>query len=641
MQDVQIPDFEIRKASDVFAQWPVRERKSSFGVVPYGYVTDPDDPHRLLPVEAMVVLIEQALDSLDRGSSLRETAFWLSEKTGVSVSHVGLSKIWTRLRGDRESLRKQKNEKIVEAARPKNKEEKKLKTLAIKQGAEKRRITAAMKRLQKLQEAREEVKPSEVYVPSFLTMEDLPEHIEEQEVAFKPNEGPQTEFLAADEQEVLYGGAAGGGKSFALLADFLRHADNPSSRGLLLRRTNDELRELKDKSQHLYKSIYGDKAKWHEQKSEWTFPSGAKLWITYLERDQDVLRYQGQSFTWIAFDELTQYPTPYPWDYLRTRLRSTDPTVPLYQRGTTNPGGPGHGWVKRYFIDPEVPMKPFIPKNADDQLLVYPKGHEKEGQPLFLRRFIPAKLSDNPYLYEDGQYEANLLSQSENQQRQLLDGDWTVAEGAAFPEFRTHIHTIEPFDIPRDWRRFRSCDFGYSSYSAVHWFAIDPQFDTLYVYRELYLSKHTGADLAEKIKIAELEDSVSYGVLDSSCWHQRGQTGPTIAEEMIQRGVRWRPADRGPQSRVNGRQRLHQLMKLDPLGKPGIIFFNTCRQIIADLPVIPTDPDGGDDIDVRYTSDHAYDSVRYGIMSRPVAHSPFGISSYGNSPVMADSAFGY
>ena len=100
-------------------------------------------------------------------------------------------------------------------------------------------------------------------------------------------------------------------------------------------------------------------------------------------------------------------------------------------------------------------------------------------------------------------------------------------------EFRVTHHNVGLFDIPRDWKRFRSCDYGYSSYSAVHWFAINPNFETLYVYRELYVSKHTGRDLAKAVIQAEINNRVPYGILDSSCWHNRGQIGPSIAEEMI------------------------------------------------------------------------------------------------------------
>ena len=118
---------------------------------------------------------------------------------------------------------------------------------------------------------------------------------------------------------------------------------------LILRRTNDELREIIHKSQEIYPQAYPG-AKWMEKKSQWTFPSGARIWMTYLEQEKDVLRYQGQAFTYIGFDELTQYPTPYAWDYLRSRLRTADPSLPVYMRGTTNPGGPGHNWVKKMFM---------------------------------------------------------------------------------------------------------------------------------------------------------------------------------------------------------------------------------------------------------------------------------------------------
>lgn len=649
LDHVRTPDFEIIKESDIRARWPERSRTSGFGVVPYGYETKGGDPKSLVPNMELVILVEQALDQLDRGSSLREVALWLSTKSGKSISHAGLSKIWHRLRGQEDGPRKQKYEKIVKAHQPKTKEEKRIKITNLKRAAEKRRITAAHKRIQKLNESQAQDAPPMTF--DYVELETLDEEITEDQIAFKPNPGPQTEFLAAPEQEVLYGGAAGGGKSYALLADFLRQADNPNHVGLLLRRTNDELRELIANSLKMFLAVY-PKARWSQQKSEWTFPSGARLWITYLEKDSDVLRYQGQSFTWIAFDELTQYPTPYPWDYLRTRLRSADPNIELTQRGTTNPGGPGHGWVKRYFVDPAVENTPFIPQDTDGKDIVFEayhrdviEGRRKVGEPMFLRRFIPAKLKDNPYLYNDGRYENNLLSQGENARRQLLEGDWAVAEGAAFPEFRKHIHTCDPFDIPSTWRRFRSCDYGYSSYSAVHWYAIDPSYDTLYVYRELYVTRKTGIELAPLILQQEYRENIAYGVLDSNCWHTRGNTGPTIAEEIIRSGCRFRPAEKGAGSRINGRQRLHNLLRVNDIGKPGIIFFNNCRQIIADLPVIPTDPDGGDDIDVRYTSDHAYDSIRYGIQSRPQSQSPFG-DNYAMTPSAgggsySDNRFGY
>ena len=424
----------------------------------------------------------------------------------------------------------------------------------------------------------------------------------------------------------------------------MRYFHNPNFNGLILRRTNDELRELIWKSQELYPKAFPG-AKWAEKKSQWTLPSGAKLWLTYLEREDDVRRYQGLAFSYIAFDELTQHPTPFAWDYMRSRLRTTDPDLPIFMRATTNPGGAGHGWVKRMFIDPAPANQAFVATDLDSgKPLEYPEGHAKAGQPLFKRKFIPASLIDNPYLMEGGQYEANLLSLPENQRRQLLEGDWAVADGAAFPEFRQSVHVVEPFEIPHNWVRFRSADYGYSSWSAVHWYAIDPAYETLVVYRELYVSKHTGKDLGRAVMDAEIGDAIKFGILDSSCWHNRGQIGPSIAEEMITMGCRWRPSDRTAGARVAGKNQLHERLKVDEVTEqPGIVFFNTCRQIIADLPVIPSCPKGSDDIDQRYASDHTYDSLRYGLMSRPRSLSPFdmgrGVPQKTYKP--SDSTFGY
>ena len=621
--------------------WPNKSRANKTAKIPYAYKASEDDPLVLVPDEDKAVFVEEALDYLEQGHSSRKAAAWLKTKTGDKVSHQGIIVIWKGLRGkgtENPSKVLADREKANRKARPKTYADKQLAAAKRKQTDAKRRLTLARKGLENLQ-------PKEESVSGSLDFSVVQAKQQEQEVVFAPNEGPQTEFLAAGEREVLYGGAAGGGKSFGLLADPMRYFSNPNFNGLILRRTNDELRELIWKSQELYPRAFKG-AKWAEKKSQWTFPSGAKLWLTYLERDQDVLRYQGQAFSYVAFDELTQYPTPFAWNYMRSRLRTTDSTLPIYLRATTNPGGIGHGWVKRTFIDPAPANTKFVAKDIDTgKDLVYPEGHEKEGQPLFYRRFIPARLSDNPYLMEGGQYEANLLSLPETQRRQLLEGDWAVADGAAFPEFRQIDHVIEPYDIPSDWVRFRSCDYGYASFSAVHWFAIDPSYGTLICYRELYLTKHTGRALARAVLEAEGAERMQYGVLDSSAWHNRGQLGPSIAEEMITQGCRWRPSDRTNGARIAGKNQIHEVLKVDEAtGLAGLQIFNTCRQVIADLPIIPSDPKGGDDIDPRTSQQrHSYDSLRYAVMSRPKAFSPFdmgmGVPQQVYRP--ADATFGY
>ena len=512
----------------------------------------------------------------------------------------------------------------------------KLKAYASGQTMRKRQ-SPKRKPLKKKEQAQEpQVKIEEV---SHET-ESIEEHAN---VLFKPNEGPQTDFLAASEREVLYGGSAGGGKSYAMLADPLRYMGHPSFSGLLLRHTTEELRELIFKSQELYPKIWKG-IKWSERKMQWTAPSGARLWMSYLDRDEDVLRYQGLAFSWIGFDELTQWATPYAWNYMRSRLRSTAPDLPIFMRATTNPGGRGHAWVKKMFIDPSAYGKAFDATNIETgEVLRYPSGHSKAGKALFKRKFIPARLSDNPFLSKSGDYEAMLLSLPEQQRRQLLEGDWDIKEGAAFTEFNRDLHVVEPFNIPSNWVKFRACDYGYGSYTGVIWFAVSPS-EQLVVYRELYVSKVLATDLADMILEMEAGDgNIRYGVLDSSLWHKRGDTGPSLAEQMIMKGCRWRPSDRSKGSRVSGKNEIHRRLQVDEFTEePRLVFFNTCTNMVAQLPALPIDKKNPEDIDTT-SEDHLYDALRYGITSRP-RFSVFGYDPYGKPSVgmrVADSTFGY
>ena len=434
------------------------------------------------------------------------------------------------------------------------------------------------------------------------------------EVVFQANPGPQEEFLSAGERDVLYGGAAGGGKSFALLADPLRYCHNPNHRGLLLRRTLDELTELIDKSRQLYTKAFPG-AKFRESKSTWHFPSGATIWFTYLDRDKDVTRFQGQAFNWIGIDEITQYPTPYVWDYLRSRLRATDPELQssLYMRCTANPGGVGGWWVKKMYIDSRTENVAFPAYDIDTMKpFTWPNGHEKAGQPLFYRKFVPARLTDNPHLMADGQYEAMLRSLPEVERKRLLEGDWDVAEGAAFPEFSRARHVVEHFELPTNWPRIRAADYGYSSPSAVLWGAIDWD-NNIWIYRELYAKHLTAEDLAGKILEAEeLDPLPHYTVLDASCWNKTGM-GPSIAETMMRCGVRWTPSDR---NRIQGKMEIHRRMADDPYtNEPRLRIFSSCQHTIKQLAGIPLSKTNSEDVDTK-AEDHAYDALRYMLMTR-------------------------
>ena len=431
------------------------------------------------------------------------------------------------------------------------------------------------------------------------------DHIKEQDVIFKPNTGPQTQFLAASEREVFYGGARGGGKSYAMLVDPLRYCHRATHRALLIRRTMPELRDLINHSQRLYSRAFPG-AKWREQEKEWRFPSGAKIEFGYAENMTDVLRYQGQSYTWIGIDELPQYPTPDIYNFLRSSLRSVDPEIPVFMRATGNPGNVGSQWVREMFVNPSTPNKKF------DVKISTPVGVRKIS-----RRFIPAKLQDNPYLMQTDDYYIMLASLPETQKRQFLDGDWDAFDDSAFPEFKKQTHVVESFEIPKGWYRFRAADWGYSCPACCLWFAIDYD-NNIWIYRELYVTKNTADQFARKVLELEHGEYINYGVLDSSTWAKRGDVGPSIAETMIQNGCRWRPSDRSPKSRINGKLEVHKRFTLNPDTKePGLMILSNCRNLIRTLSTLPVDSNNPEDVDTK-AEDHAYDALRYGCMSRPL-----------------------
>ena len=431
----------------------------------------------------------------------------------------------------------------------------------------------------------------------------IQEHINQQDVIFKPNKGPQTQFLAASEREVFYGGARGGGKSYAMLVDPLRYCSKAQHRALLIRRTMPELRDLIQKSQLLYSKAFPG-AKWREQEKEWRFPSGAKIEFGYAENMTDVLRYQGQSYTWIGIDELPQYPSPDIYNFLRSSLRSVDPEIPVYLRATGNPGNIGSQWVREMFVEPAEPNSAF---NVG---IDTPKGTK-----YITRRFIPAKLQDNPYLMQTDDYYIMLASLPEVQRKQFLDGDWDAYEDSAFPEFNKITHVVEPFEIPRGWYKFRAADWGYSSPACVLWFAVDYD-NNIWIYRELYTKKVTADYFARQVLTLEKGEYIHYGVLDASTWAKRGDVGPSIAETMIQQGCRWRPSDRSPKSRINGKLEVHKRLRVNDDKIPGIRIFKTCKNLIRTLGILPTDDNNPEDVDTK-AEDHAYDALRYGCMSRP------------------------
>ena len=617
-------------------KFPKTKKKSS-GSIPFGYELT-EDGKQLQAVPKQIKMLRDAVDGVITGriASLREAREIINNASeDAKVSHQTISKYVKQEKIDRGLLdpnapkRQYNYHSEVKAKisaqrslREKKKREKKLQ-------AQLSNLKTSLKKQENLQTKLDEPADASTKEGKIVDADDLdllPDNVREEikakEVIFEPNEGPQTDFLAAPETDVLYGGAAGGGKSYAMLVDPLRFAHRAAHRALILRRSMPELRELIDKSRELYPKAFPG-CRFREVEKIWTFPSGAKLEFGFLERDADVYRYQGQAYSWIGFDEITHLATEFSWNYLSSRLRTTDPEIQPYMRCTANPGGAGAHWVKKRYVHPSEPNESFT------------------GNDGLTRKFIPARLDDNPYLSKDGRYEQMLKALPDVQRKQLLEGDWDITEGAAFTEFDTEIHVIPPFEIPIGWERVKGIDYGYASESSCIWGCVDPTDGTLIIYRELYRKGLTGEDLAVMITNMELEDPFSVqGVLDTAAWNRTGTTGPTVGETLQRAGHKLRRADK---NRIQGKIQIHEYLRVQPSGRPKIQIFTSCPNLIRELQSIPLDKSNPEDVDT-HAPDHAYDALRYLIMSRPKVNDIFNQFRHmrmeqAYTPV--DSEFGY
>jgi hypothetical protein len=454
-----------------------------------------------------------------------------------------------------------------------------------------------------------------------------------------PQPGPQSEAMYATWcNELFYGGAAGGGKSDYLLGDFLRDVPTYGEawQGVLFRRTYPELEELIGRAHDLYPQTG---AEWNEQKKTYTWRNGAHLRFRYLEQERDRQRYIGHAYTWIGWDELTQWATDRAYRYLRGRLRSAKGEVATKRiRAAANPGGPGHHWVKSYFVNPA------------------PGGYEviDDATTGMSRMFVPARLTDNIILTQaDPGYAARLRGLgSEALVKAWLMGDWDIVEGAFFDCWSTRM-VVPPAELPEDWLRFRSADWGSASPFSIGWWAVvqddweHPRTKqvlprgALVRYREWYGSKDPAEDGSRGLKLMadqvgkgivsreKGDPKLAYGVLDPSTFKQDG--GPPVAEvinmELINtKLVPFREADntrvpkRGAMSGWD-QMRARMVGKLDgrgePRGKPMVYCFSTCVASIRTIPVLQHDATNPEDLDNSGAEDHAADEWRYACSSRP------------------------
>lgn len=432
----------------------------------------------------------------------------------------------------------------------------------------------------------------------------------------------QWEFLRRPEYEVLYGGAAGGGKSDALVIEALRQIHIPHYRGLIVRKTYPECAVLIDKTMDYYSRACPG-ARYNDSKHVWTFPSGAKIYFGSLQYSKDKIKYQGQNYDFIGVDELTHF-TYEEYSYLKSRNRPNGRGTRIYIRCTCNPGGIGHAWVKERFITGRQPLKTYT-----ETITVEGRSYERT------RTFVPATVFDNQALLDnDPDYVATLGSLPEDDKRALLYGDWDSFSGQVFGEFRNNsegyesrrwTHVIKPFDIPAHWRRYRSFDFGYSKPFSVGWWAVDTE-GRAYRYRELYgctSEPDTGVkwepnQIAQRIR--EIEDEFErgntiIGVADPAIWDVRYGAEASPAQVMERHRIYF---DKGDNSRLAGKMQLHYRLAFDTEGYPMLYVFDTCKDFIRTVPALVYDESRVEDIDSR-GEDHIYDETRYFLMTNPVA----------------------
>ncbi len=433
------------------------------------------------------------------------------------------------------------------------------------------------------------------------------------------------------EKEALYGGAAGGGKSDALVMEALRQVDVPHYRALILRKTFPQLRDLIDKTRRYYPAAYPS-ARYNGTSHTWVFPSGAQIIFGSLQHSADKYNYQGQAYDLICFDELTQFAYD-EYMYLISRNRPNGAGTRCYIRSTANPGGVGHGWVKERFVSAGAPGKTiWTPCTVQA-----PDGTQTTE--VRSRIFIPSTVFDNKELLKnDPDYLLNLASLPEAERKALLYGDWDSFSGQVFIEWRNdsehyedrrRTHVVEPFHIPSEWRIYRGFDWGYSRPFAVCWFAVDWD-GRLYLIRELYGCRATpdgnpipntgvgwtAAEVADKIKEIETTDPNIrgrrvHGIADPAIYQRNG--GDSIGAIMESRGVYW---DKGDNTRVAGKAQFHNRLAFDENGYPMLQVFRTCKHFIRTIPSLVYDEVDVEDVNTD-GEDHIYDACRYVLMANP------------------------
>lgn len=416
----------------------------------------------------------------------------------------------------------------------------------------------------------------------------------------------QALFHTTTADEALFGGSAGPGKSAALVAEAVTTAlQYPGIPVDLFRRTIPMLKSSLVPEIHKQCAAYinAGHMRYNGQDRQFIFKNGSTINLNYLDTAADIYRYQGQEMPYLMFDELTQFPQDW-YEYLKTRNRTSNKDWPVRIRATSNPGGVGHGWVKRVFIDSA------------------PWGQLHEDPETKLTQiFIPARIDDHPDEHFKEQYKKKLQAIKDPALRKaLLDGDWNIFSGQVFTEWRRDLHVVEPFTIPDHWPRWSGYDHGYNTQAANVWLTRDPQSGRKYVYREMYETKTGVTELSSIIKRYEQGERIVPRMADPAIWKGAGNqnTGETVAQLFEKEQIYFTPANN---DRIAGKTQLHNNLALLPDGLPGLQVFANCTELIRTLPDLPYDQHRPEDVDTK-AEDHLYDALRYALMSETPTRQP-------------------
>lgn len=390
----------------------------------------------------------------------------------------------------------------------------------------------------------------------------------------------QLEFFMKKTKYVAYGGARGGGKSWALRRKLVLMCARFSGISvLLIRRTYAELR---DNHIRVLLSELKDIASYTDTRKTFEFPNGSRIRLGYLDSENDTAQYQGQEYDIIAIDEATQL-TEYQFQTLKGCLRGNN-SFPKRMYLTCNPGGVGHGWVKRLFIDREY----------------------REGEFAEEYAFIPARVYDNEILLKNNpDYLGQLKSLPRGLKEAWLDGSWEGFEGQFFGEFDFDVHTVLPYRLEGNFKRYCAIDYGLDMLACV--FAAIDENGRAYIYDEIHES---GLIVSEAAKmILEKSAGVSEFIAPSDLWSRQKDSGKSIAELFCDNGVYLSKLSTG---RIEGWLALKEKLKVDMYGKTGLVIMRNCTNLIRCLPLLMYDrKKPGDAATIPHSITHITDALRY------------------------------